>query len=53
VTGVPGVPIQMAAGFNESCVVLPAGGVWCMGPDLKGELGDGTTNNSAAPVTVK
>jgi alpha-tubulin suppressor-like RCC1 family protein len=53
VTGVTGVPIEMAAGFDQSCVVLPGGGVACWGSDLNGELGNNSTNNSAAPVTVE
>jgi len=53
VTDLSGAPIEMAAGFDQSCVVLPAGGVSCWGSDLNGELGNNSTNNSAVPVTVE
>jgi large repetitive protein len=52
VTGVTGVPIDMVAGFNQACVVLPGGSVQCWGSDLNGQLGNNSTDNSAVPVTV-
>jgi large repetitive protein len=53
VTGLTGVPIEMAAGFNQACVVLPGGGVSCWGSDLNGQLGNNNTDNSDVPVTVE
>jgi hypothetical protein len=52
-TGVTGVPIEMAAGFDQGCVVMPAGGVSCWGSDINGELGNNSTNNSDVPVMVE
>jgi alpha-tubulin suppressor-like RCC1 family protein len=52
VMGVSSVPIDMVAGFDQACVVLPGGGIQCWGSDLNGQLGNNNTDNSAVPVTV-
>jgi alpha-tubulin suppressor-like RCC1 family protein len=52
-TGLTGVPIEMAAGFDQACVVLPTGGISCWGSDLNGQLGNNNTDNSDVPVTVE
>ncbi len=46
--GVAGV----AANENETCAVNTAGGVLCWGQNTVGQLGNGSTENSAVPVPV-
>jgi alpha-tubulin suppressor-like RCC1 family protein len=43
---------QIAAGGYHTCALTPQGGVVCWGANWLGELGDGTTTNSAVPVRV-
>ncbi len=42
----------IAAGFNSTCTVTPAGGVKCWGAGLAGNLGDGSTVERDTPVDV-
>ncbi len=42
----------MVSGLMHKCGLSNSGGVVCWGPNQYGELGDGTTNNSSAPVQV-
>ena len=42
----------LGAGFDQACGVAANGRAWCWGDNLWGELGNGTTNNSAVPVRV-
>ncbi len=52
-TGVASI-VSDAFGYgDEYCAVLHAGGVDCWGLNQDGQLGDGTTKNSARPVAVK
>lgn len=52
VTGLSGKAISIAAGGAFTCAVLASGGVDCWGYNATGQLGDGTLNNSQAPVHV-
>jgi alpha-tubulin suppressor-like RCC1 family protein len=52
VTGLSGQAISLAAGGAFTCAVLASGGVDCWGYNATGQLGDGTLNNSPAPVHV-
>lgn len=51
VTGLP-TAIGVAAGANHSCAVTATHEVKCWGINHRGQLGDGTTTNSAIPVAV-
>jgi alpha-tubulin suppressor-like RCC1 family protein len=42
----------IAAGDVHSCALLTTGAVKCWGRNNKGQLGDNTTTNSNAPVSV-
>ncbi len=43
---------QVASSFNHSCAIYGSGGLHCWGLNASGQLGDGTTTNSAIPVVV-
>jgi alpha-tubulin suppressor-like RCC1 family protein len=51
---VPGInsAISLASGFTHTCAALRNGNVKCWGQNSKGELGDSSTTNRNAPVTV-
>ncbi|PTL59482.1 Ig-like domain-containing protein [Paraconexibacter algicola] len=44
---------SVAAGAGHSCAALADGTARCWGRNLHGELGDGTTRDSAVPVDVR
>jgi alpha-tubulin suppressor-like RCC1 family protein len=43
---------QVACGDTHACALLSTGTAECWGQNIKGQLGDGTTTNSLAPVAV-
>ena len=43
---------QAASSFNHTCAIYGSGGLHCWGQNFSGQLGDGTTTNSAIPVVV-
>ncbi len=44
--------ISLSAGGHFTCGVTTAGDVFCWGRNLSGQLGDGSMNDSSAPVPV-
>ena len=43
---------DVSAGNGHTCAVLDSGAVWCWGDNRHGQLGDGTTTTTDAPVAV-
>ena len=52
VSGLGSAPIAIAAGGAHSCALLHGGAVQCWGFNAYGQLGDGSTTDSAVPVSV-
>ena len=44
--------MQAASSWNHTCAIYGSGGLHCWGLNASGQLGDGTTTNSAIPVVV-
>jgi alpha-tubulin suppressor-like RCC1 family protein len=51
VEGITGA-VEVSAGYRHACALLPTHHVLCWGKNDIGELGDGTTRGSEAPVEV-
>ena len=43
---------QVASSCKHTCAIYGNGGLHCWGQNLSGQLGDGTTTNSAISVVV-
>jgi alpha-tubulin suppressor-like RCC1 family protein len=52
VTGLSGAATALSAGYGHNCALTSAGAAQCWGYNLYGQLGNGSTKNSGAPVTV-
>lgn len=44
--------VDLSAGAEHTCAALRDGTVRCWGKNTDGQLGDGTTNDSASPVSI-
>ncbi|MFI5208463.1 MAG: RCC1 domain-containing protein [Gemmatimonadales bacterium] len=51
---VQGAPVfsAISAGSGHSCGLTPVGEIWCWGRGAEGQLGDGSSTSSEAPVRV-
>lgn len=52
VLGLNGRATQLITGANHTCALTSTGATQCWGNNVHGQLGNGTTTNSTAPVTV-
>jgi alpha-tubulin suppressor-like RCC1 family protein len=52
VAGLPGPSVAVAAGDRYTCALSPAGAVTCWGYNEFGQLGIGTTTDTAVPTAV-
>ena len=47
----PTMPVAIAAGDEHTCALPGDGSVWCWGRNEGGQLGNGSVETSATPVT--
>ena len=47
-----GEPVELTAGFNQTCANMDTGGVKCWGRNINGELGDGQKCGAFCPFPV-
>ncbi|MFA4973687.1 MAG: hypothetical protein WC683_13840 [bacterium] len=52
VAGLPSGVEDVSAGYRHTCVVMTSGAVMCWGENTWGQLGNGTCDDSATPVSV-
>jgi alpha-tubulin suppressor-like RCC1 family protein len=52
VVGLSSGVAAVAAGWESTCALATSGGVLCWGANSDGQLGDGSTNDSALPTSV-
>jgi|GEM_PF-1311520 len=52
VTGLTGTPVALALGNDYSCALIESGSLQCWGRGNDGQLGDGSTEDRLAPVSV-
>lgn len=50
VLGLPGPAVSVGVGYGHACALLADGDIWCWGRGDRGQLGDGNTTSSLAPV---
>jgi alpha-tubulin suppressor-like RCC1 family protein len=45
-------PVAVAAGWDHNCALIDDGSVWCWGANDSGQLGNGSTTDTATPTRV-
>ncbi|GFH57070.1 hypothetical protein CTEN210_13546 [Chaetoceros tenuissimus] len=45
-------PVKVVTGYDHTCTLMSDGSIWCNGSNGFQQLGDGTSNNSASPVSL-
>jgi alpha-tubulin suppressor-like RCC1 family protein len=52
VSGLPGTPIAVVAGYDHTCALTSAAALYCWGDNAGGDLGNGSTTMSDVAVAV-